>query len=219
MPTSAATTRSRCASGSSGSSARRAAAADRAPVRAGIATARGVSTRRPPAPRRACSPTRWCVGAGGAAAPTPRRCSAPRRFILHPEIAAERLETLAELPFRRRRRRPPWRRPLPRSLAESPEIEPRRAARRAGTRGARGGESRRCSGKLREFRPRRAVGRRTRSGPRRSGTTLPTCVCGRGALSIERQAAATALGRETSDVHLSRLRDIQEQDQRSLRPD
>ena len=28
-----------------------------------------------------------------------------------------------------------------------------------------------------------------------------------------------ALGRETSDVHLSRLRDIQEQDQRSLRPD
>ena len=40
-----------------------------------------------------------------------------------------------------------------------------------------------------------------------------------GALSIERQAAATALGRETSEVHLSRLRDIQEQDQRSLRPD
>ena len=28
-----------------------------------------------------------------------------------------------------------------------------------------------------------------------------------------------ALGRETSDFHLSRLRDIQEQDQRSLRPD
>ncbi len=40
-----------------------------------------------------------------------------------------------------------------------------------------------------------------------------------GALSIERQAAATALGREASDVHLGRLRDIQEQDQRSLRPD
>ncbi len=40
-----------------------------------------------------------------------------------------------------------------------------------------------------------------------------------GALSIERQAAATALGREASDVHLSRLRDILEQDQRSLRPD
>jgi hypothetical protein len=40
-----------------------------------------------------------------------------------------------------------------------------------------------------------------------------------GTLSIERQAAAAALGSEASDVHLSRLRDIQEQDQRSLRPD
>ena len=40
-----------------------------------------------------------------------------------------------------------------------------------------------------------------------------------GTLSIERQAAATALGQETSEVHLERLRDIQEQDQRSLRPD
>ena len=40
-----------------------------------------------------------------------------------------------------------------------------------------------------------------------------------GALSIERQAAATALGREASDVHLSRLRDIQEQVSRNLRPD
>ncbi len=40
-----------------------------------------------------------------------------------------------------------------------------------------------------------------------------------GALSIERQAAAQALGRETSDIHLVRLRDIQEQVSRSLRPD
>jgi DNA primase len=40
-----------------------------------------------------------------------------------------------------------------------------------------------------------------------------------GALSIERQAAARALARETSDIHLSRLRDIQEQDLRSLRHD
>jgi len=39
-----------------------------------------------------------------------------------------------------------------------------------------------------------------------------------GALSIERQAAATALGRETGEVELHRLRDIQEQDQRTLRP-
>jgi len=40
-----------------------------------------------------------------------------------------------------------------------------------------------------------------------------------GALSIERQAAAAAFGRDANDVHLSRLRDIQEQDQRNLRPD
>jgi DNA primase len=40
-----------------------------------------------------------------------------------------------------------------------------------------------------------------------------------GALSIERKAAAQALGRETSELHLVRLRDIQEHDQRSLRPD
>ena len=40
-----------------------------------------------------------------------------------------------------------------------------------------------------------------------------------GALSIERKAAAQALGRDTSELDLVRLRDIQEQDQRSLRPD
>src|SRR5262249_47975053 len=39
------------------------------------------------------------------------------------------------------------------------------------------------------------------------------------ALSIERQAAASEFARESNDVNLSRLRDIQEQDQRSLRPD
>ena len=39
------------------------------------------------------------------------------------------------------------------------------------------------------------------------------------ALSIERQAAASAFARESDEVNLSRLRDIQEQDQRSLRPD
>ncbi|MGQ7792963.1 DNA primase [Faunimonas sp. B44] len=38
-------------------------------------------------------------------------------------------------------------------------------------------------------------------------------------LSIERQAAAMALARETSDFHLERLRDIQEQDLRNLHPD
>jgi hypothetical protein len=40
-----------------------------------------------------------------------------------------------------------------------------------------------------------------------------------GALSIERQAAASAFVHESNDVNLSRLRDIQEQDQRNLRPD
>jgi DNA primase len=39
------------------------------------------------------------------------------------------------------------------------------------------------------------------------------------ALSIERQAAASEFARESNDVTLSRLRDIQEQDQRTLRPD
>ncbi|MYZ49847.1 hypothetical protein E4O86_19250 [Rhizobiales bacterium L72] len=38
-------------------------------------------------------------------------------------------------------------------------------------------------------------------------------------LSIERQAAAMALAHETSDFHLDRLRDIQEQDVRNLHPD
>jgi DNA primase len=40
-----------------------------------------------------------------------------------------------------------------------------------------------------------------------------------GALSIERQAAASAFARESDEVNLSRLRDIQEQDQRNLRHD
>jgi hypothetical protein len=40
-----------------------------------------------------------------------------------------------------------------------------------------------------------------------------------GTLSNERQAAALALGREASEMHLTRLRDIQEEDARSLRRD
>lgn len=40
-----------------------------------------------------------------------------------------------------------------------------------------------------------------------------------GTLSNERQAAALALGREASEMHLTRLRDIHEQDARSLRRD
>jgi len=38
-----------------------------------------------------------------------------------------------------------------------------------------------------------------------------------GALSIERRAAAAALGQEASDLDLVRLRDLQEQEQRSFR--
>jgi DNA primase len=136
--------------------------------------------------------------------------------ILHPEIALDRLEMLAETRFAGRGLGS-LASALTAKLGESPAIHPdelRSALDAAGHGreiaavlakldgsgfgGLSGGDSTRAAAIWDD-----AAHLRLRAGT----------------LSIERQAAATALGQETSEVHLERLRDIQEQDQRSLRPD
>jgi DNA primase len=137
-------------------------------------------------------------------------------LILHPEIAAERLESLGHAQFAGKGL-PALAAALTSQLAESPGIstaELREVLVRAGhgegvaavleklaqsgLGGLAGGEAERAAAVWDD-----AAHLRLRTGT----------------LSIERQAAASAFARESNDVNLNRLRDIQEQDQRSLRPD
>ena len=137
-------------------------------------------------------------------------------LVLHPEIAAERLEALAQARFAA---------PaiaalagaLAARLAESPETGS--AALGAALEAAGHGEA--LGAILAKLRAAGLGWLAEDEAPRAAGLwdDAAHLRLRAGALSIERQAAALALGREASDIHLSRLRDIQEQDQRSLRPD
>lgn len=137
-------------------------------------------------------------------------------LILHPEIAAERLESLAHAHFAGKGLSA-LAAALAARFAESPAItgsELRAALAREGY-----GEG--VASILEKLR-RDGLGGLADVGAERAAAVWDDAAHLRlrtGALSIERQVAAAALGRETSDVHLSRLRDIQEQDQRHLRPD
>ena len=136
--------------------------------------------------------------------------------ILYPEIAAERLEMLADATFAGKGLAD-LAAALAAELAETPGIsagELRVALERAG----HTTEITQLFEKLRGA----GLGALSAAGAERAAAIWDDAAHLRlraGALSIERQVAATALGREASDVHLSRLRDILEQDQRSLRPD
>jgi hypothetical protein len=134
---------------------------------------------------------------------------------MHPEIAAERLEELARLTF-----------PavvaalahaLASKLAENPEVGA--AELRAALEGE--GHAPIVTAVLEKLRRAGLSGlaERSRAEAEEIWEDAHHLRLLAGTLSIERQAAAVALGRETSEVHLSRLRDIQEQVSRSLRPD
>jgi DNA primase len=137
-------------------------------------------------------------------------------LALHPEIAAERLESFAEMQFAA----PPvaaLAAALAAHLAESPDIAAPglQAALEAE------GHAQALAAILAKLRA-AGLGGLASGGPARAAEIWDDAAHLRlsaGTLSIERQAAALALGRDTSDFHLSRLRDIQEQVSRSLRPD
>ena len=137
-------------------------------------------------------------------------------LLLYPEIAAERLELLAEAQFSGRGLAA-LAAALAARLAESPGI--RTADLSAAL--EREGHGEAVAGILEKL-ARAGLGSLAQAGQEHAAAVWDDAHHLRlraGALSIERQAAASALGQEASDIHLSRLRDIQEQDQRKLRPD
>ena len=215
-PMSAATTRRRCASASTLQFGAAAGATAAAKGAAALPVS-GRSARSRPARRQACSPIRWSAGADGARGRALARRVLLGALLLHPEIAAERLESLAQAP-------------LPARACRAGSGAHLRAGRITGHFGAAELQRTRWTGGA--WRGRRRVldklapGRAWRGWPRqipsvlrRFGTTLPTCVFAPARyLSSGRQPPQRSL-RESNEVNLSRLRDIQEQDQRSLRPD
>ena len=138
-------------------------------------------------------------------------------LIAHPELAEERLELLSECRFAT----PEFARlvdALAAAVAESAELSTEQLIDRLQATG-HGPATEAVLAKLRET----GLSALSPGGdPARAAASWDDAAHLRlraGALSIERQAAASALGRETSDINLVRLRDIQEQDQRGLRSD
>jgi len=136
--------------------------------------------------------------------------------ILHPEIGLERLEALADSRFSGAASQA-LAGSLAMILAEQPDLAPaemQAALEKAGHADALGA----ILEKLR----RSGLANLVHIDAERAAAIWDDAAHLRlraGTLSIEHQAAATALGRDTSDLSLSRLRDIQEQVSRSLRPD
>jgi DNA primase len=135
--------------------------------------------------------------------------------MLHPEIAAERLEALGDTKFAGAASAA-LAGALSVRLAEAPQVDA------AGLMAAlqRDGHGEAAAAVLRKL-ERNGLGTLAQCDAERAASVWDDAAHLRlrsGTLSNERQAAALALGRETSDFHLSRLRDIQEQDQRNLRP-
>lgn len=156
------------------------------------------------------------VRGGSAGAPNSSDAVLIGAFLLHPEIAANRLEQFSDISFGGKAIGS-LARALASALAEKPDIgAPDLAAGLERT--GHGAAAAAVLDKLARSGDGRAVG----ADPVRAAATWDDAHHLRlaaGALSIERQAAAIALGKETNEVHLSRLRDIQEQVSRSLRPD
>ena len=137
-------------------------------------------------------------------------------LILHPQIAAERLESLAHTSFAGKASSA-LAAALTSELAESPGISSAGLRERL-LRVGHGEAVDRVLEKLRQA----GLGRLADADFERVAAVWDDAAHLRlrtTALSIERQAAASAFARELNEVNLSRLRDIQEQDQRNLRPD
>lgn len=155
-------------------------------------------------------------GGGRSAGPSLGEAVLLGVLILHPEIAAERMESLGHAHFAGKGFSA-LAAALAAILAESPGISA------AGLQEAleRQGHGERVAAVLDKLR-RDGLGGLAGAEPERAAAVFDDAAHLRlrtGALSIERRAAAAAFGRDADDVHLSRLRDIQEQDQRNLRPD
>jgi DNA primase len=137
-------------------------------------------------------------------------------LILHPDIAAERLESLGHTHFAGKGFSA-LAASLAAILAESPAISATDLQEAL----AKQGHGERVSAILERLR-RSGHGGLAAAETGRAAAVFDDASHLRlrtGALSIERQAAASAFARESNEVNLSRLRDIQEQDQRNLRPD
>ena len=155
--------------------------------------------------------------AGAASRPTLSDAILLGGLIAHPEIAPERLELLAQCRFAGSELAR-LASALAMILADNPDVS---SAELLGEL-ARAGHSKSAESVIGKLRSSGLAALGPESGADRAATIWDDAAHLRlraGTLSIERQAAAMALGRDTSDFHLIRLRDIQEQDQRNLRPD
>lgn len=137
-------------------------------------------------------------------------------LLFHPDIAEERLDVFSHMEFEGGLGRLAG--GLLSCLAENPDISAD-ALQASLVRSGHGEALELVMGKLRRtgF---KALG--PDSDPVRAATIWDDAAHLRvrsGTLSNERQAAAEALGREASDASLNRLRDIQDQDNRTLHPD
>ncbi len=155
-------------------------------------------------------------GSGRSAGPNLGEALIVGILLLHPEIAAERLESLGHAQFAGKGLAA-LATALTSQLAESPGIsaaELREVLERAGHAEA--------VAVILEKLAQSGLGGLAGADAERAAAVWDDAAHLRlrtGALSIERQAAASEFARESNDVNLSRLRDIQEQDQRNLRPD
>ena len=134
----------------------------------------------PSAPSASLLANRLVHGRGQGSAPSLGDALLLGAFLLTPGVGAERLETLAELPFAGKAQSA-LAAAIAARLAESPEMTAARAAGRPGPRGARGA-ARGDALETAEFRPRRAVGRRRGAGGGGLGRSRPLASAGRGVI-------------------------------------
>ena len=188
--------------------------------RAGHGSARG--GRFPSAFQEAIGPSESLLanslvrGAGRAAGPSLSDAVLLGILLIHPEIAAERLERLGPGDFQAAGTAA-LAGALASILAEEPELDATLLQGRLEQAG-HGPAITAILDKLRGS----GLGSLAGIGAERAATIWDDAAHLRlrsGTLSIERQAVAQALGRETSEIHLIRLRDIQEQVSRALRSD
>ena len=189
--------------------------ANREPLRRGRFK-RGQFQSEPTGPSASLLSNSLVRGSGHPVGPSLREAVLLGVLLQHPEIALERLEALVEAHFAGKGFSS-LASALAALLAEFPGIS---AAELQATM-ARQGHGDTVAAILEKLR-RAGLGGLAEAGIERAAAVFDDAAHLRlrtGALSIERQAAAAAFGRDANDVHLSRLRDIQEQDQRNLRPD
>jgi DNA primase len=171
---------------------------------------------QPTAPSASLLANSMVRGSGRSSGPSISEAILLGAIVLHPEIAAERLESLAQAHFAGKGL-DALAAAIISQLAESPTIHTAELKEIL----VRGGHGDALAAVLEKL-SQSGFGWLSKTDTERASTTWDDAAHFRlrtGVLSIERQAAASAFARESDEVNLSRLRDIQEQDQRSLRPE